>query len=113
GNAADTADPNGDGETNLLEFATAQDGQHPSKAAITCRRNGTAIEFTYARSKAALSDGVTFSVQWSTTLLATSWTTTGVTEQILSDDGTIQTVKATMDGTALPRCFLRLDVTRP
>lgn len=113
GSAADMADPNADGESNLLEFATAQDPQAASNAAITWQRNGTAVEFTYVRSKAAMSEGMTFSVEWSTTLLAGSWTTTGVTEQILSDDGTIQTVKATVNAAGQTRCFVHLKVTRP
>jgi hyaluronate lyase len=113
GSAADTVDADGDGEINLFEFATGQNAQAATKAPITCQRNGAAVEFNYVRSKAAMSDGVTFAVNWSTTLSANAWSGAGVTEQILSVEGTVQTVKATVDATGQPRCFLRLEVSRP
>ncbi len=54
GTAADDADPNKDGETNFLEFAT---GQNPNAATTTpgsLVKNGANLEFTYTRNKAAM-----------------------------------------------------------
>jgi hypothetical protein len=36
---------------------------------------------------------VTFTVEWRDTLAANSWSTTGVTQTVLTDNGTLQSVK--------------------
>jgi autotransporter-associated beta strand protein len=105
--------PDGDGLTNLMEFATAQNPNLPGAGPWSCVRNGTVLEFTYLRSKAAMSDSTTFTVEWSDTLAVNSWSAAGVTEQVLSDDGTVQTVKASVAGGVGTRRFLRLRVTHP
>ncbi len=111
GTAADLFDANGDGEVNLLEFATAQ---NPNAATLTqpaLVRNGATLEFTYTRSLAAMSDGVTFTVEWSDTLL-NDWSTTGVSAPtVLSDNGTVQSMKATLPAGSNRR-FVRLKVVR-
>jgi hypothetical protein len=114
GTAADLADPNGDGECNLLEFATAQNPLAATRSVPTLVHNGTTIDVTYTRSNAALAGGITFSVEWSNTLAPGSWSSSGVTEQLLSDNGTVQRVKATLPaGSGALRCFVRLKMTRP
>ncbi len=113
GNGADTFDANNDGEINLLEFATAQNPNTSSRAMLTAIRNASALEITYTRSKAALTGGMTFTVEWSDTLAANAWSTTGVTQTVLTDNGTIQTVKATVPaGPAIPLRYARLKVTQ-
>ncbi len=111
--AADLFDANGDGEVNLLEFATGQNPLAATAAAPALVKNGTTLELTYVRSLAALADGVTFSVEWSDTLAAGSWSSAGVTEQILSDNGTVQTVKASVAAGASGRRFLHLKISKP
>ena len=113
GTAADLFDANGDGEVNLLEFATGQNPLAATAAAPALVKNGTTLELTYVRSLAALADGVTFSVEWSDTLAAGSWSSAGVTEQILSDNGTVQTVKASVAAGASGRRFLHLKISKP
>ncbi len=114
GTAADTFDANGDGELNLLEYATAQNPTAASLATLAAVRNAGTVAITYTRSKAAFTAGVTFTVEWSDTLAANSWSATGVTESILTDDGTMQTVKATVPaGSGIPVRFARLKVTSP
>jgi hypothetical protein len=113
GTAADLADANGDGEVNLLEFATGQSPHAAARAAISLVKNGATLELTYTRSNAALADGVTFTVEWSDTLAAGSWTSAGVTEQILSDNGALQTVRAGVAVGATGRRFLHLKITKP
>jgi hypothetical protein len=110
GTAADTFDANGDGESNLLEFATGQNPNGNTLAAISASLNGANLEFTYTRANAALAAGITFTVEWSDTLAPGSWTSIFVTEQILTDNGTVQTVKATIPA-GTPMCFARLKVT--
>ena len=112
GNAADLFDANGDGESNFMEYAAGQDPHAATTARPGIVRNGATIEFTYTRSDAALGDGTTFAVEWSDTLAPGSWSTAGVTEQILTADGTLQTVRASVAmGTG--RRFLRLRFARP
>lgn len=113
GNAADTFDANNDGEINLLEYATGQNPNASSRAALTANRTASALEITYTRSKAALNGGMTFTVEWSDTLAPNSWSNALVTENILTDNGTIQTVKATVPtGSAIALRYARLKVTQ-
>ena len=81
GNAADTFDSNGDGETNLYEFATGQNPNANTRVTPAMVRNGANLEFTYTRSKAAVADGLTFTVEWSDTLEAGSWSASGIPSQ--------------------------------
>ena len=112
GTAADTFDANNDGEANLLEFATAQNPTISTLMQPTLMKNGTALEFTYTRASAALADGVTFIVEWSDTLLPALWSSVGVTEQILSDNGTVQSVKTSVPA-GMGQRFLHLRIVRP
>jgi hypothetical protein len=111
GNGADTNDFDLDGLTNLLEFATGSDPTQPSVMPGVVVRNGNNLEFTYNRADGALSDGILFDVEWSDDLSV--WSTQGVTESILSDDGTLQLVKATVPVDSSNHRFLHLKVTRP
>lgn len=113
GNGANLFDGNKDGENNLLEFATAQNPNAPTKAATSVVKNGAVPEFTYTRSKAAMADGVTFTVEWSDTLVAGSWSNAGVAEQLLSDNGTVQTVKAMFPAGSSLKRFVHLKISRP
>lgn len=111
GNAADTATPKHDGVPNLMKFATgmnpAQSGRMPGSAT----KNGGNIIFTYPRSKTALSSGVTYTVEWSDTLAADSWSSVGVTESSVVDQGSTEEVSASVSAGANGRRFVRLKVT--
>lgn len=113
GNAADTSDSNKDSETNLLEFATGQDPNAATLATPALMKVGAILEFTYTRSNAALADGVTFTVEWSDALSSNAWSGAGVTSQILNDNGTLQTVRASVATGTSPCRFLRLKVSKP
>lgn len=54
---------------------------------------------------------ITLRAVWSTAL--TGWSETGLTEEILADDGTTQTVRAKALIAPDTKKFLRLEVTRP
>ncbi len=106
-----TADPDNDGEPNLMEFATAQNPLASNILPPDLVKNGTTIEFTYTRSVAAMSDGVTFTVEWSDSLASGAWSSAGVIEQIISDNGTVQSIRATFPAGETSR-FARLRVEK-
>ena len=110
GTAADIFDANDDGELNLLEFATAQNPLAATSAAPALIRNGATLEFTYTRSHAALADAVTFTVEWRDDVAIGTWSSASVTEQILTDNGTVQTIRASLPASSGPQRFVRLKV---
>ena len=112
GSAADSADPDGDGETNWIEFATGQGARDGRAARSAVRTTASGLEFTYTRSRAALEDGLRFAVEFSDALLQASWTSLGAGEVV--SDGPVQTVRAIAPN-APPdgRRFLRLKITSP
>jgi autotransporter-associated beta strand protein len=110
GTAADTFDANGDGELNILEYATAQNPTAASLVTLATIRTVSTLDVTYTRSKAALNGGVNFMIEWSDTLALGSWTSVGVTQTVLTDNGTVQTVKAVIPAGTGKR-FSRLKVT--
>lgn len=112
GNAADSADPNHDGESNLLEFATGQSPHTPTLTAIsTPSAPGSLLDFIYPRSKAAFEQGYLFSVEYSDTLAPNSWTSVGPGSVLT--DGTIQSVQAMIPANTSHARFTRLKVAAP
>jgi len=111
GNAADTADPDVDGIVNLLEYATGLNPTTSNSLVTPAVKNGSNLEFTYPRSVAAQNAGTTFTVEWSDTLAANSYSTTGVSEVVLSTTSGVQQVKATLPAGSNGRRFVRLKVT--
>lgn len=110
GEAADTFDADHDGETNLLEFATGQNPHAATLAVIEIGRTASNLEFTYTRNREAFDDGYLFDVQHSGTLAA-PWTSVG--PGVLTDDGPLQTLKATIPHAGADRRFARLKVATP
>ena len=78
---------------NLLEFATGQDPNASTRVVSSLVKTATGLEFTYTRSKAAVQDGVTYSVEYSD-LLTPPWTSVGP-GTVIADNGTLETVRAT------------------
>lgn len=113
GSASDTATPRGDGLPNLLKFALGMNPTLNGVSPLAVTKNGSVLELTYPRSIEAMAE-CTFIVEWSDTLVSGSWSTTGVTENILSSTATLQQVKSSIPaGTGVDRRFARLRVTRP
>ena len=112
GSTADTADYDGDGIPNLMEYALNLSPTTPSKLPVTTALNGANFEYTYSRSTSAAGAGTTYGVQWSSALPGT-WSSSGVTQTVLSDDGTTQQVKAVIPVNAANAMFVRLSVTAP
>ena len=114
GHAADTFDYDRDGLANLLEWACHLSPTSSSVLPANAVRKGATLEFTYTRSVSALNAGTTYTVEWSDTLLGPDpWDSAGVTEEILSDNGTVQVVKATVPAGGSHQRFVRLKVTAP
>ncbi|MBL9117661.1 MAG: hypothetical protein JNJ83_21825 [Verrucomicrobiaceae bacterium] len=113
GDAADDADSDHDGLTNQLEFALNLNPTSNSTLPTQTIVNGGTIEFTFTRAKTAVDAGYTFQVPWTETLNDLDWSETGVTQTILTDNGTIQTVKATIPIGTTGRRFVRLVVVSP
>jgi hyaluronate lyase len=112
GAGADTADADGDGEANLLEFATGQNPLAATTQPLSASLAGGNLLVAYGRSKAALADGITFAIEAGNTLPAAGWSTTGITETVHADDGTRQTVWATVPVSGTSQRFVRLRVKR-
>ncbi len=106
-----SADPDADGVTNLIEYATAMNPVLNDTVPAFATKMTSALEFIYTKNKAATD--VTCVVEWSDTLGGTSWSDTGLSAPtFLSDNGVTQQVKVTMAaGNGVAR-FLRLKVTR-
>ena len=109
GDGADLADPDDDGESNLLEFTTGQD-PHAATRAVTSLSAPPAPGFTYTRSRAAFLDGYVFDVEYSDTLAA-PWTSVGPGTVTL--DAPLQSVHAPIPAGPDGRRFARLRVTAP
>lgn len=109
---ADTADYDGDGIPNLLEFALNLNPTSASVLPVNGAVNGANFEYTYSRSSSAANAGTSYQVQWSSTLPAT-WSSIGVTQVILSDDTTTQQIKAYVPMNGAATMFVRLSVTAP
>ncbi len=110
GDAADAADSDHDGFTNAMEFALGMNPTLATTPSFQTQVTGGNIEFTYTRSNAALLAGKTFHVPWTETLNNLDWSETGTTQTILTDNGTTQTVKATIPAGTSGRRFVRLEV---
>ena len=112
GDGADTNDFDHDGLPNLLEFATGNDPTLANVMPGDLVINGTTLEFIYTRAKAAINDGIIFNVEWSDNLVSPNWSTTGVTEVIVSEDNTVQHVRDSVPAGTGSRRFMRLKVIR-
>lgn len=104
------ADPDKDGLNNLIEYYFSMDpaATTPGVGLPSVQTTATNLTMTYQRDTAKTD--VSSVVEKSTDL--TSWSSTGITDTLLSTNGTIETRSATIprSGTDL---FLHLKVSRP
>lgn len=111
GAAADTADADGDGVPNLIERACLLDPSASSPLPVTTARVADSLEYTYQRSVAAVNAGDLFLVEWNDSLASGTWSSLGVTQEVQSDDGALQVVKATVPAGSNGHRFIRLKIT--
>ncbi len=113
GNAADAFDYDKDGLSYLIEWACNLNPISASALPVSLNSTGANLEFNYTRSVATLNAGVLFTVEWSDTLASNDWQTTGVAQTSLTDNGTVQQVKATLAAGSNGQRFVQLKVTGP
>ena len=107
---ADNADPDGDGISNLMEYALGLDPNRPGVIPAAVVMSGGQLEYTYTRDSAAREGGLVYQIEWSDTLETGSWSTENVTQQIESTEGALETVKASVPAGSGGKRFLRLRV---
>jgi len=103
-----TADPDGDGYANLLEYALGLDPTVPDAVATPLTLQSTQLVLTYTRPAEVLD--VSYAVEWSDTLLPGAWTGAGVVQRIVADDGTRRIIQATLPRGNASQRFVRLRV---
>ena len=106
GSAADLADPDSDGISNLLEYALDLAPLTPSTSGLPALATSAGqLTLTYKRAR----NDITYVVQTTTNLASPNdWTTTGVAQGTPNADGTTTASIPTSNTTR----FLRLQVTR-
>mgnify|MGYP003672735835 CR=1 FL=1 len=108
GNAADTYDFDKDGLANLLEYGFGSNPTVSSTAQIPqWQRSGGEMVVSFTQPAGVT--GVTYSAEWSTSLVSTSWSGAGVVHYYNSGVGS-HTFTVPAAGT---RVFVRLKVTSP
>jgi hypothetical protein len=106
-----TADPDADGSSNLLEYAMYTDPNNPGEnPQPTLLLDSNYLSIVYTRADAVTD--VTFAVQESAGL--NTWNVVTPINQVLSDDGFSQKIKASVPRSDGPdgKLFLRLQVTQ-
>ncbi len=105
-----SGDADGDGKSNLLEYALGTSPVQPDAVGLQVEQVSNTFSVTYPRTSGA--NDITVHAYRSDDLTANSWTRTGVTETLLSDNGATQMWRASA-GASLPKTFFRLQVTYP
>jgi hypothetical protein len=112
-NGEPTADADGNGLTNLMEYYMGISSESPlSGPPMTLSSSGTTISMTYRRYKGL--DGVQGTVEHIGNLAATIWDTNGVTVKQLVDKGTYEEVTVEVAlASGETKKFMRLKVSQP
>ena len=105
---APAADPDADGYQNLLEYALGLNPALSDGAAPPVISNGPWLEFTWIR-PAAVTD-VVFQVEWADSPGSAIWSGSGITQEVVSDDGTWRTIRSILPKGTTGRRFVRLKV---
>ncbi len=103
-----SANPSGDGVSNLLKYAFGLDPHAASTGGLPVMGlNGGVLTLAYAKVLSAAD--ITYTVQWSTDL--STWNSTGITEQTLGVSAGTEQVLATATGAPAQAKFIRVLIT--
>jgi hypothetical protein len=111
--AADDADPDHDGVSNLMEYATGGNPLSTSPLHTPVGKpDGGFVEFDYSVNTVALNE-LTFSVEWRDNLTIGGWSATGVTAPVvISSNDTTELVKVMVPTGGGNARFMHLLVTK-
>jgi hypothetical protein len=104
------ADPDDDGYNNFFEYALDLDPGVPNHGAIPLTVNATSLELTYTR-PSSVTD-VSYEIEWASNITATGWNSSGVSQQIVNDDGVRRTIRAVVPKGVGSQRFIRFKVSR-
>lgn len=109
--ASTTADPDHDGVSNLMEYATKMNGAINDAVPMSAAKSSSGLDFIYRRNKSATD--VTCIVEWSDDLV--SWSSTDVSAPTtLNDNGITQQIRVAVPaGSGVTRRFVHMKVTQP
>lgn len=108
--SGDLADPDGDGQNNLIEFALGGNPRLPAPVGPTLARVAPAtLRFTYSRQRDRALSALTYEIE-SSPYLQGPWIVSTASEIIRAVEGTVETVSA--DLPANQTVFVRLRITR-
>ncbi len=107
GDTADDADFDADGYANLIEFGLAASPTSSSSDVVVFASNAADAVLNYSRNINALTD-YDFEVVWSDNLMSNSWSSADITETVLSTNGTVEEVEASLPMGDSPKRYFRL-----
>ncbi|VGO11735.1 hypothetical protein PDESU_00281 [Pontiella desulfatans] len=110
GPLADDADFDEDGYANLLEFGLATSPKVANPDPLLFAVDPAQARLTYPRNVNALAD-YTFEVIWTDNLSSNTWSSAGVGETVLSDDGAVQQVESTLPMGSSTERYFRLRIS--
>lgn len=103
-------DPDTDGYDNLLEYALGMNPLVPDFPPLKIVFDSAQPALLYKKPSAILD--VNYQVEWSNDLLSGEWTSSGLLEQIIADDGTSRTVQVTIPTQKMEKQFIKLKIVK-